>query len=652
MRGVLIGTDIVKDTDGLYKAIETNTNIGANMDFNRYFDSGSFLNFLNENGIDTVHLILNSKNTTIGGYTEDFTEGEFSNIQSPIRTYMNTFCVANELLYNETFLEDNALTIPVIEDVPNKLIIRISYDSTALIDDTYARDNWEFLKLMYDTEPNSIPKTYINDTELGFDSIGTTLRDNGNHPNYCIKKRFTPADNNVFPKLLKISTLEKLNDIKSNLEIDEYLQEYVYNETELLNNKLKHYRSIDLVYGGNLDTYNFLIQEITNMLEIIPEADFDNTDEVQIWDRLRYVNKYGFTTQELGVKLSADENTKILKPDNQIILVDELNVGDSVKSIDIASLPEWLEVENLITDWTGSTTEVLSNYSVTQSVVEEKTSFPYFGMIYDLELENGSVFSDVPHAMILKQTEISGSTVVKFFQYEKINAGDTLVVWDNLNNEMVLTTVINKKYSIQKLNSYSINIEEVDLFLTLEESSNNRYGLITHNYNYDCYLETCPKGSALGGITTCAGNDSAPCASQSLCYKCNGPGYPPCNVGLKCRGFVPGGGKGNPPNPCGVLSPSTPGGYCNYAKSDRALKKNKKYKYTTPEGLNVYQFEFKKDVVEFEKEYCDRDMNGVWEGLIAQELIGTKWERYIITDPNGWKMLDYNNLPVKLIKIS
>ena len=48
----------------------------------------------------------------------------------------------------------------------NKLIIRIAYDTTALIDDIYANDNWQFLKLMYDTDENSIPKTYINDEHM------------------------------------------------------------------------------------------------------------------------------------------------------------------------------------------------------------------------------------------------------------------------------------------------------------------------------------------------------------------------------------------------------------------------------------------------------------------------------------------------------
>ena len=78
---------------------------------------------------------------------------------------------------------------------------------------------------MYDTDNNSIPKCYINDTEFGIDSIGDTLRDNGNHPNYCIKKRVTPSVNKIYPKLFKLSTLEQLNDLKSNLEVDEYIQE-------------------------------------------------------------------------------------------------------------------------------------------------------------------------------------------------------------------------------------------------------------------------------------------------------------------------------------------------------------------------------------------------------------------------------------------
>jgi len=83
---------------------------------------------------------------------------------------------------------DNQVT-PNITDASNKLIIRQTYDSTALIDETYAKDNFEFLKLLYDESSSSIVNTYVNHPTLGFDMIGTTIRDNGNYPNYIIKTK-------------------------------------------------------------------------------------------------------------------------------------------------------------------------------------------------------------------------------------------------------------------------------------------------------------------------------------------------------------------------------------------------------------------------------------------------------------------------------
>jgi hypothetical protein len=71
---------------------------------------------------------------------------------------------------------------------------------------------------MHDADVNSIPKTFINDAEFGLDSIGTVIRNNGNHPNYLIKKRYTPADYRTFPKILKINTIDELESIKELLE--------------------------------------------------------------------------------------------------------------------------------------------------------------------------------------------------------------------------------------------------------------------------------------------------------------------------------------------------------------------------------------------------------------------------------------------------
>ena len=185
MRAVIIGTDFMRDTDGSFKALETNTNIGMDVDIINHIDSGSITNFILDNNIQEVHIIYTPANIEV------FEASEVLTPESRFHTFLSqSICLPNEITYIEYRLEKDSITIPQIDDADNKLIIRLSYDTTALMDDVYARDNWEFLKIMHENDANSIPKCYINDLELGVDNIGEDLRDNGNHPNYCIKKSY------------------------------------------------------------------------------------------------------------------------------------------------------------------------------------------------------------------------------------------------------------------------------------------------------------------------------------------------------------------------------------------------------------------------------------------------------------------------------
>ena len=208
MRAVIIGTDFVKDVDGSFKTIETNTNVGMDVNVGKYIDSASFTDFVLSNSFEEIHLIYTNSNIQITDYT-DIVNKDVDDNTSTFREFLiNSICTPNNITFIPHLLEQNSITIPHIDDSSSKLIIRLAYDTTALIDDEYSRDNFAFLKLMHDTDSNSIPKSYINDEDLGVDSIGTTIRDNGNHPNYCIKKRITPADNKVYPKLYKVNTVE------------------------------------------------------------------------------------------------------------------------------------------------------------------------------------------------------------------------------------------------------------------------------------------------------------------------------------------------------------------------------------------------------------------------------------------------------------
>lgn len=72
---------------------------------------------------------------------------------------------------------------------------------------------------------------------------------------------------------------------------------------------------------------------------------------------------------------------------------------------------------------------------------------------------------------------------------------------------------------------------------------------------------------------------------------------------------------------------------CNY--SDERLKTNIRL-LGTEEGLNVYSWSYLWD--------CTK----TYVGVIAQELLGTKFESALATDARGYYMVDYSKLPIKM----
>lgn len=631
MRAVIIGTDFMKDMDGSFKTIETNTNIGLDVNIVGHIDSSSLTNFILDNNIEEIHLIYTPPNIQVFEDT----------IERPHDSMFNIFlsqsiCLPNNITYVEHKLEKDAITIPQIDDTDNKLIIRVSYDTTALMDDVYARDNWEFLKIMYDNSSNSIPKCYINDVDLGIDNIGEDLRDNGNHPNYCIKKRVTPSDNKVYPKLYKIDTIEQLENLKSNLEIDEYIQEYIYNTEQLIENKVFHYRSVDLVYN-QLDSLNLYVYNKTNVAPVVTDCDFNDNNEVEYWDRPRYVSKVSNGTNETSVRLDADATTKIVLNDNSIITADNLNVNDNVKSIHFNDL-----ISTLISDnWSSSYNNFSQNYNITSSTVIEKDTFEYYGPITNLELDNESTFSDVPHGIIFKVINVPNEDTIETnvvqTMYENLVIGDTLIVLNNQTNLIETKVVQNISYSFEKLNAYRINVEESDFFFSMEETENEQtYGILTHNYDYDCRYMYC---QTYGEVTTgrCDNNtyDTLCGIFDGTCGRYGGA----YGTSFVCYYFGVYG--------CNYTGGVSYGDYCNGNKSDKRLKKNIKFLYEQENGIKIYEFEFIESAIK-----TNPDLEGKWRGVIAQDLIGTKFEDALTLEEDGYFSVKYDKISVELIKLN
>jgi hypothetical protein len=557
MRAVLTGTDLLKDVDGVFKAIETNTDIQISIDANLYFDETAFHSLMTSMGLNEVVYVSKFEQNEL---LDDIDLDENNNIISNTGTSKNLsvvlkeYCERNNFIFTPITIDYNAITIPYIEDTPSKLIIRVAYDTTALLDDTYARDNWEFLKLMYDANPNSIPKTYINDINLGFDTIGSFIRDNGQHPNFIIKKRITPADNRLHPKVIKIETLDKLQEIKNGLNDDEYLQEYIYNPNDLLDNRIKFYRSVDLIYGSNLDIFNLWNVEYTNMFEIDPTCDYDDDGFVQYWERPKYlfkVKNYG----EKDPHLSGDENTMVLLNDNTITSLSSLPINSVIKTISIPNLP----LDDPFTGkWSSSFTDFMENYDVSTATLKSKSEKEdWIGFLTEIKTTDGIIFSDVSQALILCKVLESGSTsnyVVKFKSYAELEISDTILLFDTENNIMVDKQLNSISLTYDKVNAYITDFEQIDVFMTMEESQNSRWAIMTHNYDYDCgEFYYYPSGYA------CGSGNYVSNPNEYHCMRCGGGGYGPCSNDFCdscCRESGPNSGFAN----CNF------NGYCNHQK--------------------------------------------------------------------------------------
>jgi len=637
MRAVIIGTDFMKDTDGTFKALETNTNIQLDTQWSLNFDSSSFENFVTSNNFTEVVLISNESNKLPdSNHTFNYEIDELRNITNNsqdngipypkfnfnFNEYLQSFLTGSSIQYTTISTAVTSTTIPFVEDTDDKLIIRLSFDTTALIDDNYTRDNWGFLKLMYDADNNSIPKCYINDEEFGIDNIGSTLRDNGNHPNYCIKKRVTPSDNKIYPILYKVNTLEELNTLKSNLEVDEYIQEYIFNTDDTLDGRLLTYRSIDMLYGSNLDIINLQVIEKTKNLPVLASADFDDNNQVQPWDRMRYLQKFYTSINEIAIKLSASENTKVILPDGTIELAPNLQIGAEVKSISFPNLQDE-DTNGNLNMWSSSFDSVMTDYQVSSSFLENKSTTDYFGILATFETSLNSTFSDIGHAKIM----VKDGDYSKFKTYSELKVGDEIIIFDNTTSQLITTTITDVNFRFDKFTAYTLDFEQLDLFLTMEETENqNRYGLVTHNYDYDCYVmfvESYERQTyfyfqycSSGGQAYIFLNDRA---QTYVCIK---------NYFVGDGGWAVY-GDGN----AEFL------GYCNNQKSDIGYKENLNLIGVSNNGLNIYEFNYKNE-------------EGLYQGVIAQELIGTQFEDALSKNNEGLYEVDYNKIDVEFKKIN
>ncbi len=238
-------------------------------------------------------------------------------------------CTSINIEFDFKQVSYTSITVPYVEDSDTHLIIRSSYDTTAIVDEEYCKNKVNFLNLIKN-QAFGTEFAYMDDYGNLVNNI-TTIENNGNHPNFILKSVYPHYDHNTYPKLYKVSSMEELNVILSNVNSDYFLMKYHLNQTKTYFNIVTVIRSLNIIFPPNLQSifigkYRKIAERYLDDLSV-----FDiNTFEINAEDKLKYISKDDVIDQP---KLLDTDTVEMA--DGTFKTAIDLQVGDLVKTIKI-----------------------------------------------------------------------------------------------------------------------------------------------------------------------------------------------------------------------------------------------------------------------------------------------------------------------------
>jgi len=438
MKAVLLGLDFL-DLDGGLKFLEMNTDT--------YIPDTSYSSF-DFNALET-HLVS-------GGYTK-FRLIYKSEHTTPIFvTRLETICTNNGITFEPVTVSFDSITIPSFDDTNTDFTLRLSYDITAVVDDTYSRDKKELLSLIFNgNETNLIPKTYFKKDGETFDNL-SNLVDNGNNPNLIVKKSLPDTEKTQFPEFHNLNTEEELTTIKNSMDVDLIAQEFKYNSNTLYNNKINDHIRYWLILCSDAETtIDFGGYKSPNALPLESQYISYTDEKLNNDSRILYFSN----PNRIGKGIPA--SYKVTKVDGDVeteVSIDELELGDTVKSISIPGLSDVTDMQGIMNwNYTGSTTDITyTTASVTVQLTESVDEW-FIKVNYSLD--------STEHSMLVNLVELiltcdSSSNNLTFKAANELTSGDYIVISNTTIAEV--TSIGYEKYVG---NTVKLNIDPDDVFV-------------------------------------------------------------------------------------------------------------------------------------------------------------------------------------------
>jgi hypothetical protein len=503
MKAVIIGTDLLKDSNGNLRIVETNTNVDVHNKIVPDLDWVSFKQLLVDNSINSLHLI-----TTDGNLISTEKDGRFTTNLNDVslKDKMEEIMVDLNGSFNHHKMAFNSITVPHIEDSENTLIIRTSYDTTAVVDEEYTKDKVNFHRLIQNTtySPN-IFYSSNSDINLNIDQLTDLHITNGDTPNYIVKTRFPGTNITVYPKFYKVTSLENLQSLKDSLAESEYMEEYHTHSDNIVNEKMGVIRSLDILYGGTLSCLHLGSYIMTSQIKHDEwSTEYDTNGLMLQSSRVLWMSK---TPNTLGGGYILDNDTKILNGEGNLVLPSEILENDELKTL----LLPWVPVDDTLTDGvanfivgvnSSNFTDDLAEFTISSTNVEEIKGIQKECLMIKVTLENGLEYEDLPGSTMIIEEFDTLRTTYALTNTFRIN--DSIVFYDYINNTLTKSKITNLEVVYVNRMIFDINVEQSDVFLpVLDETLGLAF--IQHNPCYgwcgffDCQTWYCNSCSWCGG---------------------------------------------------------------------------------------------------------------------------------------------------------
>jgi hypothetical protein len=312
-----------------------------------------------------------------------------------------------------------------------------------------------------------VPKTYFISDLLELNTLDSVDYTNIANPNVLIKYRYPQYDHTKYPALYNVSNNTELTDTINSAETNFLVQEFIFSEDNLIEDKYSIIRSIDIIYGTDLDVINMGGYRQSALLPL----SFATTEYVTGTKKLNQKSRYKYVTKEVGrsqgTDYHTDDESNILNYDGSLTNVTQIQLGDYIRSINFVDSNEneakSFTSEILTYGWDSTLQQSTVTLTPMSSSLQGMVSASVEMVMIQITLEDGKVWNDAPGCVYY--IEEKDSTATRFEKVNSLYVGDKIVITDATTNQLTTLAITGLEMVYESKTLYTLDFAPSDLFL-------------------------------------------------------------------------------------------------------------------------------------------------------------------------------------------